>query len=692
MIVEETVRVDGGRVREALGTAPDGGRVFAVTVIQPGVSTNGVHYPEATLAAGVRLYEGAKAFDHHRTDEELKTSTVVGIVGHYEGVTVGPGGSIQANLHLLPSARHVAEALDASLAAQGKGLPPVVGISHDVQAVLVAAEFDGRKVREATQIVRVLSADVVADPAAGGHAVRAVAGGSGAADPQEDAMPATLAELLASASDEDKATLRALLGTADPEPAPTDPDTPADPEAPAEPEGVLVSAGGLVRGSAMADIVVRELCATAGLAGAERVVSEVLPARFTEADVKAAVATAQKIAEGIEKRGLTPTVPHVQVGSEEKDRRITRLDRTLEGNYREGYRSFRQIAQDWLPGVNVLDEDVPRALLREAYVGASEMRRPDGLLRARESGNPQRVSEAIISSTFGEALGDSITRRLIGLYDNNPLMNWKEIISGSVPINDFRVNRRVRMGGYGNLPAVAEAANYTALTSPTDEEATYAVTKRGGTENLTLEAITNDDIGALQRIPQELSVAAAQTIHDFVWNFLVANGNIYDGTALFLAGHNNTAVAALSNAALSAARVAMRKQTRYGAATQRLNFTPKYLVVPAELEETAWTLVTSAVNVVAAANATVPNLHQGMTLIIDPSFADVNDWFVIADPSLIPTIELGYLGGREEPELFVQDMGNVGSMFNNDSVTWKIRHIYGAAVLDFRGFYRGTQP
>ena len=28
-------------------------------------------------------------------------------------------------------------------------------------------------------------------------------------------------------------------------------------------------------------------------------------------------------------------------------------------------------------------------------------------------------------------------------------------------------------------------------------------------------------------------------------------------------------------------------------------------------------------------------------------------------------------------------------MFTNDQLTYKIRHIYGGAVIDYRGFYRG---
>jgi hypothetical protein len=50
------------------------------------------------------------------------------------------------------------------------------------------------------------------------------------------------------------------------------------------------------------------------------------------------------------------------------------------------------------------------------------------------------------------------------------------------------------------------------------------------------------------------------------------------------------------------------------------------------------------------------------------------------------------MDGREDPELFVQDMPNVGSMFNNDQLTYKIRHIYGGAVMDFRPFAAGIVP
>jgi hypothetical protein len=167
-----------GRVVEAKGTDPAGGRVFGVRIIAYGDSKNGRRYPRAVLRAAAPLYEGAKAYDHHRTDEELRSSTIAGLVGHYAGVAATADG-LEGDLHLLPSATHAAEALDATLAAQAAGQAPLVGISHDVLATYKPVVVSGRRLQEATAIVKVNSADVVADPAAGGQAVRMVAGLAG---------------------------------------------------------------------------------------------------------------------------------------------------------------------------------------------------------------------------------------------------------------------------------------------------------------------------------------------------------------------------------------------------------------------------------------------------------------------------------------------------------------------------------
>jgi len=81
-----------------------------------------------------------------------------------------------------------------------------------------------------------------------------------------------------------------------------------------------------------------------------------------------------------------------------------------------------------------------------------------------------------------------------------------------------------------------------------------------------------------------------------------------------------------------------------------------------------------------------------LELIVVPYWTDPNNWYLAASPKDCPTIEIGFLDGNEEPELFVQDLPTVGSMFNNDKLTYKIRHIYGGAVVDYRGLQGNIVP
>ena len=281
---------------------------------------------------------------------------------------------------------------------------------------------------------------------------------------------------------------------------------------------------------------------------------------------------------------------------------------------------------------------------------------------------------------------------MIAGYNLPGLDAWRKIVSSIVPINDFRTQNRTRTGGYGVLPTVIESGAYTALTSPTDEQVTYTLKdqKRGGTESLTFEMVANDDVGAIRRIPLSLSRAAAQTLFRFVFDFIRTNPLFDpDATAVFAAGHGNLGTAALSNSSAMAARIALRKMAAYGNASEILGNPGRYLLVPPDLEELAFQIASSDKQIGTADNQ--KNIFQGrIEPVVMDYWPDTNDWALVADPANIPTIEVGFFEGREEPELFVQDMPNVGSMFDADKITYKIRHIYSGDVLDYRGMYKAV--
>jgi hypothetical protein len=410
-------------------------------------------------------------------------------------------------------------------------------------------------------------------------------------------------------------------------------------------------------------------------------VAESLPDRVTETAVDAQLAALKATLGIVERAGLTPQHT-VQVTQESRQKKIDALDAFFAGDYTKGYHSFREAFIDFT-GTRPMafGEDFNRTVLRESFGGA-------------QGGydSSTRSTESMDSTSWNLVLGDSITRRLIAEYSQPSLQTWRQIAT-TVPVNDFRTQRVERVGGYGTLPVVNQGQPYQPLTSPTNEEATYAITKKGGTEDVTLEMIANDDIRAIQKIPTKLGLAAAQTLFRFVWDTFVLNAaTSYDSTALFHASHGNTDTNALSQSNLSVGRKKMRKQTAYGDATDVLSIVPKILLVSSDLEELAFQLCTSAVAIPAtpAGPTDTPNIHQGLTPIVLDYWSSATGWFLGADPGMTPTLEVGFYQGRQDPELFTQADPSVGSVFNADKITYKIRHVYSGTVLDHRGLYRGN--
>jgi len=70
-----------------------------------------------------------------------------------------------------------------------------------------------------------------------------------------------------------------------------------------------------------------------------------------------------------------------------------------------------------------------------------------------------------------------------------------------------------------------------------------------------------------------------------------------------------------------------------------------------------------------------------LEVTVEPLLTDANNWYVAADPWSIPTLEIGFLGGKEAPEIFMDEN------FERDVIRYKGRVVFGGAVMDYRGFY-----
>ena len=299
--------------------------------------------------------------------------------------------------------------------------------------------------------------------------------------------------------------------------------------------------------------------------------------------------------------------------------------------------------------------------------------------------NCKRLLASMDSTSLSLVLQDSLNKKMVKEYGANAYnKDWRKIAS-VVPRFDFRTNHITRIGGYGDLPIVAEGAAYTAATSPTDEEATYAMVKRGYTEDVTWEMLRNDDVRAIRRIPGKVAAACARQLYEFVFAFLADNPTIYTTGALFTAGKGNLGTAALDVTSLNTRRRALIGRTELSSG-KKLGIPAKYLIVSTAQDKTGYDLIAAPRNSDFDPTSAEFTRTLQLELIVVHPWTDTNNWYLAASPSDVEGLEIGFLDGNENPEFFVQDQETAGSMFTHDKITYKWRHLYNGAIIDDRQF------
>ena len=686
--VVETFRAVDEAMVEACGAiveASEGDGRWLIRVIESGLSKNGNLYTQDVLREAVAKFDGARAYvksdAEHNRGGGSDPRNLIGRLSEPAFVESGGGGEIQAVLGLIDPEGQVGRMIEG---AAKRGMADLIGFSIDAVGRHRVATIGGRRVRIASAIERVHSVDLIDKPSAGGQLLRIAEAEDNEMNLREKMIRLIEAQLGASALEgvdtNDDDALVALHGKAriaeaqaaggvNPPPAPPPSPTPV---VTLDDVGTLVSAQvRLVEARAEARVAVAEC-------GLPEAAQRRLSARFTEAETIGATDVADAIkAERQYLGALVPGHPGAAVTG-------------LGGTRIELVEARRDKITKM---VDALFDPADRSVtsLKEVYIDLTGDRRVTGMKRHCDQAV---LREAISTGTgsgagvFADVFGDSLTRRMQREYNAMDRYRWWMDVAEDTNVNDFRSQERTRWGGYDDLPDVAQAGSYTALTSPTDEKEAYKVTKRGGTEAISLEAIKNDDMQVVMRIPRRLGRAAARTVSAFVAAMFTSNSGAgdtldADTKSLFHADHNNRGTVALATASVAAGRLAMVKQPELDT-DRRLGLLPKCLLVPDDLEETA-------VNLFRRDDENDPTFVTSLGYIVKPvpDWSDANDWVLVADPMDVPTIEIGFLDGQREPEIFLQSMETVGSLFDNDQWKWKIRHIYGGSVLDFRGFYKG---
>lgn len=283
------------------------------------------------------------------------------------------------------------------------------------------------------------------------------------------------------------------------------------------------------------------------------------------------------------------------------------------------------------------------------------------------------------SSDFGQILIDVAHKSLLKGWET-AAENFDQFTSRGT-LTDFRAAKRVGLGDFGHLPQVGEGEEYTYGTIG-DEGASVALATYGQLFSITRQAILNDDMHLLTKIPEKMGQAARATIAKLVFALLTGNAKAQDGKALFDASHKNT----ITNAVLDLANVDKGIQLMNGFVNARgepLAIEPEFMLLPTSMYTRGLQLIKSASVEGADANSGIINPLRDIVTPVKSArlqAADEKSWYLINKEA----IEVSYLDGIDTPYM-EQQQG-----FTVDGVATKVRIDAGVNVIDYRGIVKVT--
>jgi phage head maturation protease len=282
------------------------------------------------------------------------------------------------------------------------------------------------------------------------------------------------------------------------------------------------------------------------------------------------------------------------------------------------------------------------------------------------------------SSDFQAILADTVGRTLREAYAAAP--SGIRRLSREQTAPDFRARHRLQLDSTGVLlEQVGEHGEFKSGSFIEGGE-TYKLATYGKIIGFSRQAIINDDLSAFSDVARRLGQQAAVFEATFLVNLLVANSGLgpvmADTKNVFDPAHGNLAVsgAAPSDTTLTAARLAMRRQTSLAGAL--IDVTPWAVLVPPDLE----TSTEKALTAIQAVQVSDVNPFSRLQLIVEPRLVDSFRWYVAADPAISGDLEHCYLSGAPGPQTETQ-LG-----FDIDGIRTKIRLDFGGGFTGHVGF------
>jgi len=251
-------------------------------------------------------------------------------------------------------------------------------------------------------------------------------------------------------------------------------------------------------------------------------------------------------------------------------------------------------------------------------------------------------------------------------------------------VSDFKTVTSYRLIGKDQYEQVAPGGE---LKNGTLGEETY--TNKADTYGLVLNIdrrdIINDDMGAITTVPRKLGRGSGLKINDVFWTAFMNNA------AFFSAGNKNYITGADTGLGIDGlTKGEVTFMDLVDSDGKPTGVMPAIMLVPTALSAMGTQLYKSVELRDTTANTKFPvaNPHQGKFRIEVSRYLSnalytgnsAKAWYLLADPSDLPVVEMAFLNGQEAPTVETSDAD-----FNMLGIRMRGYHDFGVALQDPRG-------
>lgn len=304
-------------------------------------------------------------------------------------------------------------------------------------------------------------------------------------------------------------------------------------------------------------------------------------------------------------------------------------------------------------------------------------------LTARGFYNPEAAFPAILDQTIEKAYKEG-HRKVSVTFDR---------FTKKGSLSDFKTHDNYYIAGpVGEFLEVSENGELKHDVFKDDKLPTRKLKTYGRQFTLSRKAFIDDDIGLVTSLPARYAAAARKTINKQVFQILVNNPAIYDGTPLFGTNHKNLLKmgTGVTQDAMQTMIMALANQLdQFGEA---IIINPAKIVVPSGMKFDMYTLFYSpTINTTDNTQAVNP-LYQykdSIEVVEDPTInalcggmGNIMPWWLFGAEGDCDGIQIDYLNGQEIPTIRrMEAPGQLGFI-------WDIYLDWGISVMDYRGIVK----